>query len=137
ALCAARGSSFETLLGIARDFSPRIETYGSRPSTRAQGAPSHVEGREVVLDLAGLTRLFGDAKTIADELRRTAADRGLLIRIAIAGTQTAARLLARDRAGITIVEPGDEAAALTALPLVLLARISHLNDPNAPNDPND
>jgi protein ImuB len=119
---AAQGSSFETLLSVARDFSPRIETWGPR---------------EVVLDLAGLTRLFGDAKTIADELRRTAADRGLRVRIAIAGTRTAARLLARDRAGITIVEPGDEAAALAALPLVLLARISHLNDPNAPNDPTD
>jgi protein ImuB len=136
ALCAARGSSFETLLGIARDFSPRIETYGSRPSIRAQDAPSHVEGREVVLDLAGLTRLFGDAKTIADQLRRTAADRGLCVRIAIAGTRTAARLLARDRAGITIVEPGDEAAALAVLPLSLLARILHLNDSNDLNHPN-
>ena len=118
-LCAAEGSSFETLLGVARDFSPRIETCGSR---------------EVVLDLAGLTRLFGDANTIADELRRTAADRGLRVRIAIAGTRTAARLLVRDRAGVTIVEAGNEAAALAALPLVLLARISHPNDPNDSND---
>ena len=121
-LYGAEGSRHDELLGVARDFSPRIETYGSC---------------EVVLDLAGLTRLFGDAKTIADELRRTAADRGLRVRIAIAGTRTAARLLARDRAGITIVEAGNEAAALAALPFVLLARISHLNDPNAPNDPND
>jgi protein ImuB len=120
ALYAARGSSFETLLDIARDFSPRIETYGSRPSTRAQGVPSHVEEREVVLDLAGLTRLFGDAKTIADQLRQTAADRGLCVRIAIAGTRTAARLLARDRVGITIVETGDEARAVESLRLELL-----------------
>jgi len=40
AVYAAEGSSFETLLGVARDFSPRIETCGSR---------------EVVVDLAGLT----------------------------------------------------------------------------------
>src|SRR4029453_18171037 len=111
---AAEGSSFETLLGVARDFSPRIETCGAR---------------EVVVDLAGLTRLFGDAKTIADQLRQTAADRGLRVRIAIAGTRTAARLLAHHRAGVTIVEAGDEAAALAALPLALLVRISHLNDP--------
>jgi phosphatidylserine/phosphatidylglycerophosphate/cardiolipin synthase-like enzyme len=125
AVYAAEGSSFEMLLGVGRDFSPRIETCGSR---------------EIVLDLAGLTRLFGDAKTIADELRRTAADRGLRVRIAIAGTRTAARLLAHNRAGITIVDAGNEAAALAALPLVLLARISHpndSNDPNASNDPND
>ena len=134
AVYAAEGSSFETLLGVARDFSPRIETYGSRSSTRAQGAPSHVEGREVVLDLAGLTRLFGDATTIGDQLRRTAADRGLRVRIAIAGTRTAARLLAHARAGITIVDAGTEAAALAALPLVLLARISQSNVSDDPND---
>ena len=106
ALYAAEGSLPDVLLGVARDFSPRIETYGSR---------------EVILDLSGLTRLFGDAKTIAAELRRTAADRGLRVRIAIAGTRTAARLLAHGRAGITIVEPGDEAAALADLPIALLA----------------
>jgi hypothetical protein len=120
------------LLGVARDFSPRIETCGSRPSTRAQGAPSNVEGREIVLDLAGLTRLFGDAKSIADEVRRTAADRGLRIRIAIAGTRTAARLLVRDRAGITIVESGDEARALENLRLELLEIFS---EPTEPPDP--
>jgi len=119
---AAHDSSFETLLSVARDFSPRIETCGPC---------------EVVLDLAGLTRLFGAAKTIADELRRTAADRGLRVRIAIAGTRTAARLLVRDRAGITIVEPGDEAAAVAVLPLALLARMSNVNVPNVSNDPND
>jgi protein ImuB len=104
-LYGAEGSSRDVLLGVARDFSPRIETYGSR---------------EIVLDLAGLTRLFGDAKTIADQLRRTAADRGLRIRIAIASTRTAARLLVRDRAGITIVAAGNEAAALENLRIELL-----------------
>jgi protein ImuB len=105
ALFAAENSSFEMLLGVARDFSPRVETCGPR---------------EVILDLTGLTRLFGDAKTIAGELRRTAADRGLRVRIAIAGTRTAARLLAHDRAGITIVESGEEAAALEDLRIELL-----------------
>jgi protein ImuB len=105
AVYAAEGSSFETLLGVARDFSPRVETCGPR---------------EVALDLGGLTRLFGDAKTLAGELRRTAADRGLRIRIAIAGTRTAARLLVHHRAGITIVEPGGEPAALDDLRIELL-----------------
>src|SRR5258705_7002019 len=119
---AAEASRPDVLLAVARDFSPRIETCSPR---------------EVTLDLGGLERLFGDAKTIAGELRRTAADRGLRVRIAITGTRTAARLLARDRAGITIVEPGGEAAALAVLPLSMLARISHLNDLNDPNDQND
>jgi protein ImuB len=102
---AAEGSRSDVLLGVARDFSPRTETYGLR---------------EVVLDLAGLTRLFGDAKMIAGELRRTAADRGLRVRIAIAATRSAARLLARDRVGITIVDAGDEATALEDLRIELL-----------------
>ena len=117
---AAHGSSFETLLGVARDFSPRIETCGAT---------------EVVLDLTGLTRLFGDAKTIADELRRTAADRGLRVRIAIAGTRTAARLLARHRAGITIVETGTEAAALESLRIELLEIFGESTELTEPPDP--
>ena len=117
AVYAAEGSSFDTLLGVARDFSPRVEACGPR---------------EVTLDLSGLTRLFGDAQTIAGELRRTAADRGLRIRIAIAGTRTAARLLTRARAGITIVEPGDEAQALATLPIELL----HIFEPSNPEPSN-
>ncbi len=86
-----------------------------------------------MLDLSGLARLFGDARTIAEELRRTAADRGQQIRVAIAGTRTAARLMVRHRAGISIVEPGTEAAALAALPLALLGDLvnSQRPTPNA------
>src|SRR3982751_1386258 len=105
ALHAAEGSPFDTLLGVARDFSPRIETCGAR---------------EVTLDVSGLTRLFGDAGAIAGELRRTAADRGLRLRVAIAGTRPAARLLTHARAGIVVVEPGNEAAALADLRIDLL-----------------
>ena len=102
ALYAAAGSDPALLVEVAREFSPRIEVCGPR---------------EITLDLSGLARLFGDARAIAGELRRTAADRGLQVRIAIAGSRTAARLLVRHRAGITVVEPGDEAAALAPLPL--------------------
>ena len=105
AVYAAEGSPFDVLLEVAREFSPRVEACGPR---------------EVTLDLSGLTRLFGEAQTIAAELRRTAADRGLQVRVATAGTRTAARLLAHHRAGVTIVEPGDEAAALADLPIELL-----------------
>ena len=97
---AADGSAPDALLEVAHEFSPRVEAYG----------------REVLLDLIGLSRLFGDAKTIAEELRRTAADRGLQIRVAIAGTRTAARLLVRHRAGLTVIESGTEAASLASLP---------------------
>ena len=106
ALYAAEGTPPDVLLEVAREFSPRLEVCGER---------------EIVLDLTGLTRLLGDARTIATELRRTAADRGLRVRVAIAATRTAARLLVHHRAGITVVDPGHEAAALSPLPLALLA----------------
>ena len=76
--------------------------------------------REVVLDLHGLDRLIGDAPTIGAELRRTAADRGLRVRVAIADTRTAARLLVHAHPGLTIAEPGDERRAVAHLSLDLL-----------------
>jgi protein ImuB len=108
------------LADVAREFSPRIDIRSDR---------------DVVLDLNGVERLFGSARTIAEELRRTAADRGLRVRVAIAGTRTAARLLVRHRAGITVVEPGNEAAALGSLPVSLLAELPI--DPSDPNERND
>jgi len=107
------------IVAVAREFSPRVEIYGPR---------------EVALDLHGVARLFGDAAEIGRELRRTAADRGLRVRIAIAATRTAARLIVRHRAGVTVIAPGTEAAALAPLPLALLDALA--NDPNAPNVPN-
>jgi protein ImuB len=106
ALTTVEGAPPDVLAEVAREFSPRIETC------------SHTE---IVLDLNGLTRLFGDGRTMAEELRRTAGDRGLRVRVAIAGTRTAARLLVRHRAGLTIVEPGNESAAVAPLPIALLA----------------
>jgi protein ImuB len=108
ALYAAAGSDSARLEDVAREFSPRIDVCGPR---------------EITLDLSGLSRLFGDARAIAGELRRTAADRGLQVRVAIAGSRTAARLLVRHRAGITIIEPGDDAEALAPLPLELLVDV--------------
>jgi protein ImuB len=116
ALYAAAGSDAAQLAEVAREFSPRIDVCGPR---------------EITLDLSGLARLFGDAKTIAGELRRTAADRGLQVRVAIAGTRTTARLLVRHRAGLSIVEPGDDAQALAHLPLELLLQVRPPDDADA------
>jgi protein ImuB len=108
-LYAADGTAREALEAVAREFSPRVEVCNPR---------------EITLDLTGLARLFGGARTIAEELRRTAADRGLRVRVAIAATRSAARLLVRHRAGIAVVEPGSEAAVLAPLPLSLLAVVA-------------
>jgi protein ImuB len=91
-----------TLVQIARDFSPRVETHGDRT---------------VTLDISGLGRLIGEPRSIGEELRRTAAEAGLRAHIAVAATSTAAILLAHARAGLTVVAPGTEAATLAPLPL--------------------
>jgi protein ImuB len=89
-----------------------------------------------VLDVGGLGRLLGDAHGIAAELQRTAIDRGLGITIALAPTQTAARLLAlgseslcegRHRASpasqVASVVTGDLASALAPVPLDTLQQL--------------
>jgi len=118
----ARGiphAAYATLVQVARDFSPRIETHGDRT---------------VTLDISGLGRLIGEPRSIGEELRRTAADAGLRVHIAVASTSTAAILLAHARAGLTVVPRGDEANMLAPLPLDLLDRLP-ASAPNAPIAP--
>jgi protein ImuB len=122
ALYAAAGSDSARLEDVAREFSPRIDVCGPR---------------DITLDLSGLSRLFGDARAIASELRRTAADRGLQVRVAIAGSRTAARLLVRHRAGATIVEPGDDAESLAPLPLELLLQVRGCGPSGPPKEIDD
>lgn len=120
AVCAADGSATDALIGVAREFSPRIEMTGPR---------------EVTIDLSGLTRLFGDAREVGDKLIRIAAGRGLRVRVVIAGTHTTARLLACAAGGpLTVVDPGAEAAALAPLPIDLLAVLAY-DEPVPPSHP--
>ena len=109
----ARGATAAGLLSLAKDFSPRIERYGD-------GC--------IVLDVSGLGRLLGDAAGIAAALQQTATDRGVKTRIAIAPTQTAARLLALSAAAPVVA--ADAAAALAPLPL---AFVSELEPPGRPD----
>jgi protein ImuB len=97
-----------TLIQVARDFSPRVETHGDRT---------------VTLDISGLGSLIGDPRSIGEELRRATADAGLRVHIAVAATSTAAILLAHARAGLTVVAPSTEAATLAPLPLRVLTQL--------------
>lgn len=114
----ATGTRPDALVEVARELSPRIEVWGPR---------------EVALDLHGLAHLLGDAQAIAEQARGLAADRGLRVRVAIAGTRTAARLLVRHRAGLTIIDPGTEGRTLALLPLALLGEIA--GSGNGPDTP--
>jgi protein ImuB len=93
------------LESVARACSPRVETHGDDV---------------VVCDARGLTRVIGAPAVIAEEMRRMAWERGLGVRVAIAGSQTVAWLLAHVRPGNTIVPSGDEARMIERLPLSAL-----------------
>jgi protein ImuB len=98
-----RGASIERLVGIARDFSPRIERH---------------PGGTVVLDISGLHRLFGGGASIGEHLVRAGA-----ACVGLAGSQTAALLLARACEGVSVAE-GDPAVALGDVPLAILQQLA-------------
>jgi protein ImuB len=102
------------LLAVARDFSPRV---------------MRVSGQEILLDVSGLGRLIGEPPAIAAALARAMAGMGLAARVAIAPTQTAARLLAAASEighGPPQTHTGGIAQALAPLPVSLLAPLETL-----------
>ena len=106
-----------TLVRIAEVFTPRFEVVGPL----------------VMLDVSGLSRLFGSPREIGEQLRRSAAEltrnavgEGTAVRMALAPTQTAAALLTLGRAGLTIVMPGEEVDMLASLPVTLLGDFDRL-----------
>ncbi|MGB2716054.1 MAG: hypothetical protein WBC51_17870 [Vicinamibacterales bacterium] len=112
---ALHGRAADTLVAMAREFSPRIQRYGSS---------------DVVLDVSGLGRLLGDAHTIAAELARAGA-----ARVAVASSQIAARLLARARPGRSVVTEALD-AALSSISLALLRElVTDAGDPSVTAHP--
>jgi protein ImuB len=74
----------------------------------------------VVLDIAGLTSLWGSPLTIANQLTRRASTLGLIANIAIASNIEAAILASRGFSGVTLIPAGEEAERLGALPVEVL-----------------
>jgi protein ImuB len=92
------------LCAIAQDFSPRFA----------------IDRDDLVsIDVSGLTRLLGTPQTIGEELRRAAAERGRRVHVGVAGTRTAAMVLAQAHPGLTVVRRGEEAAALAPISIGL------------------
>jgi len=96
-----------SLAAIAQEFSPRYECH---------------RDDLVSIDVSGLERLLGPARTIGEQLRRDAASRGMRVHVAVAGTRMAAIVLAHARPGVTIVEPGGEAEALAPIAIGVLEK---------------
>src|SRR5260370_26155044 len=91
--------------GCAYEFSPRVEELD--PST-------------VVVDAAGLERLFGTPRELAAALASRFGAMGFTGSIAIASNPDAAVHAARGIPGVTLIPRGQEAARLGELPVELL-----------------
>ena len=96
------------LVLVAGEFSPRYERHSDDL---------------VSIDVSGLQRLLGKAHTIGAELHRDASSRGLRVHVAVAGTRTAAVVLALATPGVTVVARGGEASALASIPIGMLEKI--------------
>ncbi len=98
-------SSPEVLVEVARAFTPRVEAR---------------EGAPVLLDLHGLGRAWPSPQARGQALFAAAREKARAASVALATTRTAALVLARGKQGLTVVAPGEEARALSPLPLSLL-----------------
>ena len=112
----AGGPGRDVLTRLAEEFSPRYEVDGDWAIT---------------IDIGGLGRLLGSFQAIGAEIAREVSARGIDAHVAVAGTSTAARILARTRPGLTVVSAGDEAAALAPLRVNALVTNSQFLIPNS------
>jgi protein ImuB len=102
---AQEQAAHAALLDAAWSVSPRVEDA-------ARGT--------VVLDLEGLSALFGADENIARELARRVAAIGLAARVAVATNMEVAIHAARGFPGITIIPAGEERRRLGVLPVGVL-----------------
>jgi protein ImuB len=102
---AQEKAAHAALLDAAWSVSPRVED--TAPDT-------------VILDLEGLTALFGTDENIARELARRVAAIGLAARVAVAANIEVAIHAARGFPGITIIPAGEERRCLGSLPVGVL-----------------
>ncbi len=93
------------LLDCAQAFSPRVEDTAADT---------------VVLDVAGLDRLFGPPDKLAQDLLQRARELGLQANVAVAANPDAAILAARGFAGVTVIPPGKQAERLGSLAVDVL-----------------
>jgi protein ImuB len=103
---AQEKTAHAALLDIGWSVSPRIEDT-------AQDA--------IVLDLAGLTSLFGAEKDIGAHLVECSATCGLRVNVGIASNIETALIAARGFAGITVIPAGEESHYLSELPVGVLS----------------
>lgn len=107
---AQEKSAHAALLDCAQSFSPTVED---------------TDHDTIMLDLAGLEKLFGPAQQIARALARRAQEFGLDVQVAVASNPDAAMLAARGFPGITVIHEGEERGYLGKLPIHVLAEADY------------
>jgi len=103
--CEQELSAHAALLDVAHAFTPRVEDAASDT---------------LLLDLAGLDRLYGTPAKMAGDLASRLTTVGIEANIAIAANPDAALHAARGFSGTTIIPAGSEAQRLGVLPLQVL-----------------
>ena len=93
------------LLDCACGFSPRVEDTAADT---------------VVLDLAGLERIFGPPAKMARDVARRCSEMGLEANVAVASNADTAALAARGLAGVTVIAEGKEAERIGELSVEVL-----------------
>ncbi len=94
------------LLDVAWSVTPRVED--AAPDT-------------LLLDISGLTSLFGDEQNIAGQIAARASAFGMSVHVAISTNVETARIVARALPGPTIVPEGEERRFLETLPVSMLS----------------
>jgi protein ImuB len=93
-------SAHAALLDLGASVSPRMEDTALDT---------------IILDIAGLSSLFGSEENIAAQLMRRASGLGLAAHVAVSSNLEAALNAARGFSGITLIPPGEEARRLGEL----------------------
>jgi protein ImuB len=101
------------LLDVAWSITPRVED--AAPDT-------------LLIDISGLTTLFGDAEAIACEIASRASTFGMNVHVAISANVETARIVARALPGPTIVPEGQERRFLETLPVSMLSPSQELSE---------
>ncbi|HXN20674.1 MAG TPA: DNA polymerase Y family protein [Candidatus Binatus sp.] len=93
-------SAHAALLDLGASFSPRLEDTASDT---------------IILDISGLTSLFGSDENISAQLVQRASALGLFVHVAVSSNLEVSLHAARGFSGITVIPPGEEAKSLGQL----------------------
>jgi protein ImuB len=124
-------------VGMAKTDAAQFTGLETRPRSRSQEKTAHaalldigwsVSPRmedaaqdSIVLDLSGLTSLFGSEKDIAAHLAQRSSECGLLANVAIASNIETAQIASRGFSEITVIPSGQESEYLGRLPVSVLS----------------